>query len=552
MASKPSPGEPALPRRPRRRAALAAAVAGGLVLALVIALTALRPAARAAGPLPLGFWYWTSRWAPSPEARRALAAGSQVPLFVKAATFTVAASGATDASGATGATDATGATNATVVQEATAFPSDERPPTGTAVHLVYSFAPAFLAALGDLDPAAIAHAVATRYAADRAALAQAGWAVGGLQLDLDAPTRLLPRYAALLAELRPRLPAADRLSITSLVTWIGTRAFRDVAARVDFHCPMPFGDRIPQRIEDTRSISPLALVDVAIARSEALGRPYFLGLPAYGYGLVFDPEGRLASVEGRLALDAVAREEGIALVEAAGRGAGDNGDVQPLFEVLRPTLVEGIGLRPGWRIRFDTWTASGIAARLRHVAETAGPACRGVLVFRLPTARDPLVVGPETVRAAAAGRLPPARARLVLRRADARSVAVEVANEGPIPTAVAAAAVQVDLTWGGLGLAAFGRGGFDGVETRAANEPASRLRADALRLEKRFLDAGAHVHSARLAFAVPGAPAWVEARGRVTWPDGRAEELAPVALDLSAAAVPATAPSELELPEALR
>ena len=48
---------------------------------------------------------------------------------------------------------------------------------------------------------------------------QAGNAVVGLQIDFDAHTRRLGEYAAFLADLRSRLPADYRLSITGLLDW---------------------------------------------------------------------------------------------------------------------------------------------------------------------------------------------------------------------------------------------------------------------------------------------------------------------------------------------
>jgi hypothetical protein len=47
----------------------------------------------------------------------------------------------------------------------------------------------------------------------------AGNAVAGVQIDFDAHTRHLDRYAAFLKDLRARLPKDDRLSITGLLDW---------------------------------------------------------------------------------------------------------------------------------------------------------------------------------------------------------------------------------------------------------------------------------------------------------------------------------------------
>ncbi|WP_379479811.1 DUF3142 domain-containing protein [Novosphingobium aquiterrae] len=61
--------------------------------------------------------------------------------------------------------------------------------------------------------------VEARIIADLARWREAGNRVAGLQIDFDASTRGLDRYAAFLAALRQRLPPAWRLSVTGLMDW---------------------------------------------------------------------------------------------------------------------------------------------------------------------------------------------------------------------------------------------------------------------------------------------------------------------------------------------
>ncbi|MBI3272438.1 MAG: DUF3142 domain-containing protein [Planctomycetes bacterium] len=536
----PSPTGPSVPRTPSRARRTALAIALALPVAAAACLPWLLAGRPPASPAdhrltpPVGFWYWTSRWEPSPASRRALETVHGVPLFVKAGTFTLA-----PAPAPTAAVPPTEASAPGILADATAFP-DDSPPPALPVHLVYSFAPGLLSRFGGLAPAALAAAVARRYLADRAALVPRGWGVQGIQLDLDAPTRLLPRYVTLLAALRSVLPAGDSLSITSLVTWLGHVSFRDLAARADFHCPMPFGDRIPQRLEDAGSISAPGLVEQAIAGAEAVGRPYYLGLPTYGYAQVFDERARLLAVEGRLALDALSEERSVRWSESSPPdGPAPNGDVLSTFLVERPCRVGTIGLLAGWRVRFDTWTADGLARRFAAVAAAVGPACRGLLLFRLPAQRDPLVLDAEVALAAARGGPPAPRARLTLRRTGGSSVRIGLVNEGKIPSAASPASIEVRLSWRGAGLAAFGRGGFEQVETLAGEARSSRLLADTLRFRENLLAAGEHVESAEveLATASKATPTSADApraraTGRLRWPDGRWEELPPASLEL--------------------
>lgn len=62
-------------------------------------------------------------------------------------------------------------------------------------------------------------AVYRRILADLARWDAAGNRMAGLQIDFDARTRGLDRYGAFLVELRRRLPARYRLSVTGLLDW---------------------------------------------------------------------------------------------------------------------------------------------------------------------------------------------------------------------------------------------------------------------------------------------------------------------------------------------
>ncbi|MFM5886123.1 MAG: DUF3142 domain-containing protein [Novosphingobium sp.] len=62
-------------------------------------------------------------------------------------------------------------------------------------------------------------AVAERIIADLARWRDAGNRVAGLQVDFDASTKGLDRYAAFLAALRRQVPSDWRLSVTGLMDW---------------------------------------------------------------------------------------------------------------------------------------------------------------------------------------------------------------------------------------------------------------------------------------------------------------------------------------------
>ena len=115
-----------------------------------------------------------------------------------------------------------------------------------------------------------------------------------VELDYDAPTALLPAYAAFLTQLRRSLPPGTALAITALPTWLQSPAFTPLAEAADtiilqLHAVEDprFGLFDPERA--ARWTSELA------ARCR---RPFLIALPAYGARTVRAPDGRLLAASG--------------------------------------------------------------------------------------------------------------------------------------------------------------------------------------------------------------------------------------------------------------
>jgi hypothetical protein len=113
--------------------------------------------------------------------------------------------------------------------------------------------------------------------------------VTGLQVDFDAATRGLGRYAQFLADLRRRLPARWKLSITGLMDWSAggdPQALARLAGNID--------ELVVQTYQGRRTIPGY---ETYLAGLRRLGMPYKVGLVEDGdwrepAGLTSDPEFR--------------------------------------------------------------------------------------------------------------------------------------------------------------------------------------------------------------------------------------------------------------------
>ena len=99
---------------------------------------------------------------------------------------------------------------------------------------------------------------------------QAGNAVTGVQIDFDARTRYLQNYVAFLKDLRSRLPASLKLSITGLMDWSSNadpQAIRQLKGVVD--------EVVVQTYQGRHSIPDYAAY---LPRMSRLGLPFKVGL----------------------------------------------------------------------------------------------------------------------------------------------------------------------------------------------------------------------------------------------------------------------------------
>lgn len=246
------------------------------------------------------------------------------------------------------------------------------------------------------DPA-LARRLATAYREMRSAVQLAG-----LQLDVDCPTRSLAAYGEFLEVLRGELGTGERLSITALLDWFvpGTRV-RDVLAPVDEYVPQFY---------DTRRGGPSAAIAAPIDAARwapvfnGLGQPYRIGIATFG---------RVQRVRANSARE-IFRDVGLFDLAAAGLRPVEtlvNGPRERLVVYdVRTTL--GPELRPGDRLEAVVPTAESV--RMASIAARAfGGRCVGVVFFRWPARGETLVMTPDEIARALAGRTPATAPRII-------------------------------------------------------------------------------------------------------------------------------------------
>ena len=122
----------------------------------------------------------------------------------------------------------------------------------------------------------------------------------GLQLDFDVPTRLLPRYAAILKAIRGRLQDQIQLSITGLPTWLDSPALVETLAACDFWGAAVLRRTNTPATRRTNSDNNSEFVFRSVSRTRDLGVAFYAGLAAYGYAIHYSRGGSLIGLRGDL------------------------------------------------------------------------------------------------------------------------------------------------------------------------------------------------------------------------------------------------------------
>jgi hypothetical protein len=349
------------------------------------------PRAWAAQEVPVAFWAWRNEMPGEAEVERARSEARAQTLFLRAGQFDLAGG-----------------------KLARIRPADGKFPRALPLHLVYNATRGLLSEFERVDESALASVVAETFRRDlERAAAHGAQEVVGLQLDFDVPTRLLPRYARVLRGVRGGLAPRTQLSITGLPTWMESATLGQTLDAVDFWIPQCYGATIPERIEAATPISSPESVARCVARARKLERPFYAGLSAYGYAILYDEHGALIELRGDLDPARVAHDPNFALVERrpfpapdaapgerAGSAVASEHEWRYVYRALEDGLVQNTPVRAGDRMLLDVPSAETLRASARIARTEGGARLLGLCLFRLPGASEPTTLTLPQITAA--------------------------------------------------------------------------------------------------------------------------------------------------------
>jgi hypothetical protein len=340
-----------------------------------------KPRAWAPGEVPIAFWAWRNDAPSESDVRRAMQKTQAQTLFLRA-----------------GQIDFQDGTLLRIREAGGPLPR------GIKVHLVYNATRALLTQLDHVAENSLASSLAETFTKDLERSREDHTTVTGLQVDIDVPTRLLPRYATTLHALRARLPQETQLSITGLPTWMESPSLSSVLDEVDFWIPQCYGSEIPERLDQLIPISSPQFVARAVTRARELNRPFYAGLAAYSYALLYSGDGTLITLRGDLNLSQAANDANLELIER--RAFENTNEWRYLYRARSAGVIEGLAMSAGDFLVIDAPSPESLRLAARAVRENAGEKLLGVCVFRLPRESDATTLSSEQVAAALADQPP--------------------------------------------------------------------------------------------------------------------------------------------------
>lgn len=429
-----------------------------------------RPRVLAVSEVPIAFWAWRTHAPSAAEVQKVFTATNAKTLFLRAGQFDAADGSVRRIRPVSGAM-----------------------PSSVELHLVYNGTRKLLRELERLEAIEVAKVVADTYRSDLSRAANENVEVKGIQLDLDVPTRLLPRYAELLRRVREMLPPDAALSVTGLPTWADSNDIHAVLEAVDFWNPQCYGANIPTHMTERIPISSPKEVERMMAKIRKLEKPFYAGLSAYSYAILYDKNGDLIDLRGDIDPSAASMNKDLELAASQTfKGDARTSQIRREYRAKSDFVLDGLIIHAGETLVFDLPTAGSLRASARVVREKAGELLLGICVFRIPTAEDRATLSLEEITSALADRETRGSTNIKLEAISDQQLRIVAENTG---NASSALTIDLEIPVGSVS-GVHGLSGFDNYEPLCrvpAKDPmpCSSRRANIVRLNASVWTPGA-------------------------------------------------------------
>jgi len=266
---------------------------------------------------------------------------------------------------------------------------------------------------------------------------------------------------------------------------------------VDFWIPQFYGAEIPQRVNQIIPISSPHEVERFVNNARDLNKPFYAGLAAYSYALLYSPHGSLISLRGDMDPAAIASDSNLELTDLRRFGAAI-AESRHAYRARADGVTDGLSMHAGDVLVLDVPSAESLRISAQLVRKLAGEKLLGICVFRLPSSTDPATLNIEQVAVALADQ-PSSLNFSINVKSDRRrpgAALLQVENRG---TADALGVLRIDIALGSATIDSVSVPRWASFETmcgladannQAVFQPCSSNRANLVRISSRGLRSG--------------------------------------------------------------
>ena len=362
----------------------------------------------------------------------------------------------------------------------------------------------------------------------------------GIQIDADVPTRLLPKFAWVLTDLRRRLTQAGTLqpgmkfSTTALATWLRSSDYPKVAAACDYTVPQFYEGITGKDLADLQPISSPGQLSKDLGRAVRFGTPFWAGVACYGHALLFNKDGSLAAT-----FHGFGPEKAVTNPSLAEESIGtvNSKSVEDAL-VMRIAQSDEDGKWVGDRIAYILPTPDMLKKQLQVVESSPSDSCVGLILYRFPANEGPMALPLETTVPILRGADVHVKVKVNFTKASEpwalmegmqksdkmpKSYTLRVRSIGDSPTLVSRSAARFLVLFDRRGIPDPEPGQFDSATPGSFDDglfsPCSPANANAVLFTKAYLAPGDSLTSGTLSTDGDGATP-MQVQWKVSPPDG--------------------------------
>jgi hypothetical protein len=183
-----------------------------------------------------------------------------------------------------------------------------------------------------------------------------------------------------------------------------------------------------------------------VAAVRKIGKPFYAGLAAYGYTILYSKGGDLVELRGNIDPAAIAVSAGLELVDRSRFGDEEDGEIRYEFRAIRDLIFDGLIVEPGQTIVVDQPSSTSLRAAGSAVRKNAGEMLLGISIFRLPSEGDETMLSIEEVaRALRDGETIPSTELHLHKSDDKGRIEISIQNSGTAASLLGTDALTIDI-----------------------------------------------------------------------------------------------------------